>query len=300
MAVLVLGFMAVLFVGGALLASVMGDSSPGSPGGEPLASETGRPSTPRGARSSGPGGGSSGAQAATASRLYQVGTMNGFGCAGRQIAPGDSASFEAFLNSTTNCLDRSWSTAFSRAGLRFSPPQRVFWRTPGRSPCGDYPAPGAAAFYCTLNNAIYIGVGGHAQRSAGNLPVAYNVTYARNLAHEYAHHVQERSGILAESREQRVSASSIEERNAVTRRSELQAQCFAGVFMAAVRPTFPVTTQQWRVTLRDSYGRGDDPSSPGTRDHGSGGHYAGWLNLGFTRATMRSCNTWTAPPSQVS
>lgn len=302
-AVLALGFVAFLFVGGAVLAKLMLDSEPASPGG-PVAGDTGSSSTPLGSRNRGSGGSQqrapSGGRAATGSPLYQVGPINGFGCAGRQIAPGDSASFEAFLNSTTNCLDRSWSAAFSRAGLQFSPPRRVFWRTPGRSPCGDYPAPGAAAFYCTLNNAIYIGVGGHAQRSAGNLPVTYNVTYARNLAHEYAHHVQERSGILAESRELRLSASSLDVRNAVTRRSELQAQCFAGVFMAAVRPSFPVSTEQWRVAVRDSYGRGDDPSDPDTRDHGSNSHYAGWLNLGYSRTTTRSCNTWTAPASQVS
>jgi predicted metalloprotease len=295
--VLALGAGALLIGAVVVVMAVVGAASSG---GSTVAAPPGGPAGGLGGRSGPAGRTVTGAQAAIGNPLYQVGPIAGGGCAGRHITPGDSSSFEAFLNTTTNCLDRSWSTAFDRAGLRFSPPQRVFWRTPGRSPCGDYPAPGVAAFYCSLNNAIYIGVAGHAQRSAGNLPVVYNVAYARNLAHEYAHHVQEEAGILAYSRARRASVTSVEDRNAIIRRSELQAQCFAGVFMASVRQTFPVTTGQWRVALRDSYGRGDDHSAPDSRDHGSNGHYAGWLNLGYTQAGTAVCNTWTAPAARVS
>lgn len=292
--VFALGFVAMVFVGGAvLLRMVAGDQTSGPGGSVATGGGSGRSSS-SGSSGSAPAG------RADADRLYRVGPLPGDGCTGRQIAPGSSASFSAFLNGTADCLDRSWSAAFSRAGLTFSPPRRVFWSTPGRSPCGDYPAPGAAAFYCSLNNAIYIGVAGHVQQAAGNLPVTYNVAYARNLAHEYAHHVQDRSGILARSQELRSSAGSTEARNAITRRTELQAQCFAGAFMAAVRQTYPVTQQQWSVALRDSYGRGDDPSQPATRDHGTGGHYAGWLNRGYSRGSPAVCDTWDAPASQVS
>ncbi|MGH9004052.1 MAG: neutral zinc metallopeptidase [Acidimicrobiia bacterium] len=304
--VLALGFVSAVIVGGVVLMSLVATVEPGSPHGTPVASggpTTGPPST-SGGSGAGSGGSASGAptgaSAATSSRLYRVGSVSGFGCTGRRIAPGSSASFETFLNSTTDCLDRTWSTAFDRAGMPYEEPQRVFWSTPGRSPCGDYPAPGVAAFYCSINNAMYIGVNGHAQRSAGNLPVIYNVAYARNLAHEYGHHVQEVSGILGYSREERMAAESIEERNAITRRSELQAQCFAGVFMSAVRPTFPVTNGQWNVALRDSFARGDDQRAPDERDHGSNAHYAGWLDRGFGRGRPGACNTWTAPASLVS
>jgi predicted metalloprotease len=183
--------------------------------------------------------------------------------------------------------------------MEFQPPTRVFWTTPGRSPCGEYPAPGAAAFYCPSNHAMYIGVE-HAQDAAGGLPVRYNVAYAREVAHEYGHHVQNEAGILDYGQEARMAAGSIEERNAVTRRSELQAQCLAGTFMSAVRFTFPVTLQQWQIALRDSYGRGDDPGRPDARDHGSRRHYATWLNFAYKRGPVSSCNTWAASPSLVS
>jgi predicted metalloprotease len=285
-----LGFVAFVFVCGIMFMKVSTTGSralsPGSPG-EPIASSS-------------PGSRPLSSQAAPAAgRLYRVGSLNGYGCRGRTIVQGLPSSFAVFLNATTNCLDRTWSTAFRQAGIPFSPPVRVFWTTPGRSPCGDYPAPGAAAFYCPSNHAMYIGVT-HTQQAAGGLPARYNVAYAREVAHEYGHHVQDEAGILGYSREARTRAATIEERNAITRRSELQAQCLAGTFMAAVRPSFPVTSGQWQIALRDSYGRGDDPMDPENRDHGSRRHYAAWLNFAFTRGTTSVCDTWTARPSLVS
>jgi predicted metalloprotease len=302
-----LGFAAFLFVAGAIAINALAPSSSttpsvGAPPAVPAVTSSPEslsqpsPGEPRGTTS---GTGSRGIETATANRLYQVDRLNGYGCRGRPIAPGVSVSFAAFLHATTDCLDRSWATAFSEAGMPFQRPTRVFWARPGRSPCGDYPAPGAAAFYCPLNDGIYIGVT-HAQESAGGLPVRYNVTYAREVAHEYGHHVQEQSGILDYSHEARMRAGSLGERNAITRRSELQAQCLAGTFMSAVRPSFPVTNQQWQIALRDSYGRGDDPSRPGARDHGSRRHYASWLNYAYLRGSPSACNTWTANPSDVS
>jgi predicted metalloprotease len=310
--VVALGFVAFIFVCGIVASKAFSTSgttsSPGSPG-APVASSTaagpGTGSTqaaPGGGRSSGTtsAGGSPGtAQTAAAGRLYGIGPLTGYSCRGHAIAPGVPSSFAAFLNTTTDCLDRTWSTAFRRAGVPFSPPLRVFWAQPGRSPCGDYPAPGAAAFYCPLNHAMYIGVT-HAQEAAAGLPVRYNVAYAREVAHEYGHHVQDEAGILTAGHEARTQAATLDERNAITRRSELQAQCLAGTFMAAVRPSFPVTNTQWQVALRDSYGRGDDPAEPDHRDHGSRRHYAGWLNLAFIRGSTGVCDTWSATSSQIS
>jgi uncharacterized protein len=313
--VVALGFVAFIFVCGIVASKALSTggstSSPGSSGsrGAPAASSTAAgpgsgsaQGASGGGRSSGTtsGGGSAGtAQTAAAGRLYSVGPLTGYGCRGRAIAPGVPSSFAAFLNTTTDCLDRSWSAAFRQAGVPFSPPLRVFWTRPGRSPCGDYPAPGAAAFYCPLNHGMYIGVT-HAQEAAAGLPVRYHVAYAREVAHEYGHHVQDEAGILDYSHEARTQAATLVERNAITRRSELQAQCLAGTFMAAVRPSFPVTSTQWQVALRDSYGRGDDPAEPDHRDHGSRRHYAGWLNLAFVRRSTSVCDTWSAPVSRVS
>jgi predicted metalloprotease len=309
--VVALGFAAFLVVCGAVVNAFFSTGSRTPSPGSPVASSN--PAVPgTGSRQAAPGGASSGGSSGTTSggssgtprtaaadRLYRIGPLTGYGCQGRAITPGVPSSFAGFLNATTNCLDQSWSAAFRQAGVPFNPPTRVFWTTPGRSPCGDYPAPGAAAFYCPVNHAMYIGVT-HAQEAAAGLPVRYNVAYAREVAHEYGHHIQDEAGILEYSHEARSQAPTIEERNAITRRSELQAQCLAGTFMAAVRPSFPVSPEQWQIALRDSYGRGDDPTEPENRDHGSRRHYSGWLNFAYIRGSTTVCDTWSAPSSEVS
>ncbi|MEV5704665.1 neutral zinc metallopeptidase, partial [Actinoallomurus sp. NPDC052274] len=232
-------------------------------------------------------------QNAADSPLYKVGRLPSDGCRGRQITQGDPASFRAFLNGTTDCLDKAWGQGFARAGLKFTAPTRVFWSTSGSSPCGTYPSPGVAAFYCPSNASIYIGVT-DAQKAAGGMPVRYNVAYAREVAHEYGHAIQDQTGILDYSQRERAAATSTLARNAVTKRSELQAQCLSGVFMSSVRGTFPVTPEQWAVALRDSYERGDDGRPLEQRDHGTDAHYRGWVQLGYTHGTTSTCNTWAA------
>lgn len=243
--------------------------------------------------------GHNGANAAVANRLYRIGRLPSTGCRGVRITQGDPRSFQRFLDGTSDCLDSAWRQGFAREGLRFTAPQRVFWSTPGTSPCGSYPAPGVAAFYCPANASMYIGVS-DAQKAAGGLPVRYNVAYAREIAHEYGHAIQDMSGILAYSDRARTSASTTLGRNAVVKRSELQAQCLSGVFMGSVRGSFPVGPGQWSVALRDSYGRGDDGRPLDQRDHGSDAHYGGWLNLGYRRDSTAVCNTWAARSSSVS
>lgn len=276
-AVLLLGFLALLGVGGAMFHRAI--SGPATP---PIAA----PAAPGKVRP------------AAASPLYAVGPLPADGCRGVPIVQGDPRSFRRFLNGTSDCLDREWGQGFAHAGIPFHAPQRVFWSTPGRSPCGDYPSPGVAAFYCPANASMYIGVT-DAQRAAGGLPVRYNVAYAREIAHEYGHAIQDMSGILAYVQQQQSAVATTSARNAVTKRSELQAQCLSGVFMNAVRGTFPVTAEQWAMALHDSYGRGDDGRPAARRDHGTDAHYRGWLESGFTRGTTAACNTWSAPARDV-
>ncbi len=279
--VLFLGFLALIGIGGAMYHRATATFGP-APARAPISA----PAVPGKVTT------------AAASRLYAVGRLPSDGCRGQRIVQGDPQSFRRFLDSTSDCLDREWGQGLARAGIPFHAPQRVFWSTPGRSPCGDYPSPGVAAFYCPANASMYIGVT-DAQRAAGGLPVRYNVAYAREIAHEYGHAIQDMSGILDYEQQQRSAAATTRDRNAITKRSELQAQCLSGVFMNSVRATFPVTPDQWSVALRDSYGRGDDGRPPDEQDHGTDAHYSGWLERGFTRGTTAACNTWAAPPGDV-
>jgi predicted metalloprotease len=237
--------------------------------------------------------------AALAGPLYHSGALTSLGCRLPRIAAHDEGSMLGFLDTLSDCLDESWTRQFAKAGVGgFSPPQRVFWTTPGSSPCGSYPAPGAAAFYCPSNDTMYVGLT-NVVDTAGGEPVSHYAVYARVIAHEYGHHVQEDAGIL-EYGHALMASGGLGARAEASRRIELQAQCFAGVFLSAERRTLPMTSAQYRALIADVRARGDDPRSATGHDHGSGQHYAGWVQRGYHQRVLSSCDTWTAPPADVS
>ncbi|GII93373.1 neutral zinc metallopeptidase [Sinosporangium siamense] len=230
--------------------------------------------------------------------LYALPRLDGFGCRASAIADGDAASMATFLGRFTDCLDRSWHAGFTRLGLAYTRPERVFWNRPGRGPCGDFPVAGASAIYCPINGGVYIGTRDIVKGSAGAPGAMYGV-YARVLAHEYSHHVQDQAGILRFAWRLRDS-SPTGAANEITRRVELQAQCLAGVYFGVTRHTFPMTGAQWAKVLADSRTRGEDRTPEQERDHGSGANYAGWLARGYTAAHPGVCDTWSVPASAVS
>ncbi|MEU6036269.1 neutral zinc metallopeptidase [Actinomadura sp. NPDC047616] len=234
---------------------------------------------------------------ATDNRLYATGALTPVACRIPAIdqAP---ASMRRFMDALSDCLDASWRTQFGKASMAFSPPKRVFWETSGRSPCGTYPNPGASAFYCPANNTMYVGLR-HVVETSGGEPLSNFTVFARVIAHEYGHHVQERAGILRYGHRQMETASTATARMETSRRIELQAQCLAGAFLGAERRAMGITRRQYLAMMEDVRGRGDERLPPDQRDHGSSRNYAGWVAIGFRGDGLAVCNTWTAPPRAV-
>jgi uncharacterized protein len=238
-------------------------------------------------------------QAALSGPLYRSGALSRVECRLPKIAEKDEGSMRRFLDTLSDCLDQAWDRQFAKAGVEgFTAPQRVFWSRPGSSPCGSYPAPGASAFYCPVNDTMYVGLS-NVVDTAGGEPVSHYAVYARVIAHEYGHHVQEDAGILEYGHELMAEAAE-EGRAEASRRIELQAQCFAGAFLSAERRTLPMTRAQYEAMIADNRARGDDESRPDLRDHGSGRHYAGWVIRGYRQSVLSACNTWTVSGDDVS
>ncbi|MCP9950739.1 neutral zinc metallopeptidase [Actinomadura madurae] len=243
------------------------------------------------------GGTSTPREKATNSKLYRTGVLTPVNCRLPRILP-SAESMRHFMDTLSDCLDSAWTRQFAKAGLPFDKPNRVFWLEPGRSPCGTYPAPGASAFYCPANNTMYVGLQNVVETSGGE-PLSHYAVYARVIAHEYGHHVQDRAGILLYG-DRQMESGDIATRTEASRRIELQAQCFAGAFLGSERGTLPMTREQYVAMVVDVRGRGDEDQPPEKRDHGSGRHYAGWVITGYNGRDLTVCNTWTAPSSKVS
>jgi predicted metalloprotease len=229
--------------------------------------------------------------------LYGTGAMRPAPCRAQRPSTRPTDMYR-FLNASTDCLDRAWSGKFAQATAVFLKPRRVFYTRPGRGPCGNYPAAGAAAYYCPSNRGMYIGVS-HVIGASGEIdPAANPAVYLSVLAHEYGHHVQTMAGIGG-AWWWEVADKSTAARDAHSRRSELQAQCLSGIFARSVRSSMGITAARWQQVLRGDYSRGDDQNGLGLRDHGSGANFAGWLDHGWKHGKVGHCNTWTVPASYV-
>ncbi|RNL84033.1 neutral zinc metallopeptidase [Halostreptopolyspora alba] len=231
-----------------------------------------------------------GADVLAANSLYSNGELAEVTCEAPDLDPDDKESMERFLHDITDCLDRAWGGHFEQAGMDFEKPQRIYWYTSGQSPCGSYPAPGVAAFYCEANKGLYLGLEDIAHNTGeSDRPESYTFL----LSHEYGHHVQGESGILGHLHSTRSEEKRTEkDREELTRRSELQANCLGGSFLGAAGDTLPITSAERANILDDAERRGD--FDPDTRTHGSPENGSMWTAHGMDRRNPAACNTWAA------
>ena len=224
--------------------------------------------------------------------LYRIGELGEVTCEAPELDQRDPASVEAFIDRIADCLDRAWGSYFSAAGMEFDSPNRVYWHSSGHSPCGAFPTEGTAAFYCQANRGLYLGVEEIVAASAGSdRPEAYTFL----LSHEYGHHVQGQSRILAEFHSARADVDG-EEADELTRRNELQANCLGGVFLGASGTSLGLGERERENILDDVRLRSDRGDE---HTHGSAENGRMWTAHGMDRVDPAACNTWNAPEELV-
>ncbi|MBR8744721.1 neutral zinc metallopeptidase [Nocardiopsis sp. MG754419] len=219
--------------------------------------------------------------------LYAAGELGEVTCSPPRLDEDDPRSVEAFVHAIADCLDTAWTAHFDEAGLPFSSPNRVYWYAEGHSPCGPFPTEGTAAFYCQANQGLYLGVKDIVAASAGSdEPEAYTFL----LSHEYGHHVQGQSRMLAEFHALR-AGSDAETADELTRRNELQANCLGGVFVGSAEDSLGYGPGE-RENILDDVARRSDHA--GTSTHGSVENGRLWTAHGLDRRDPAACNTWEA------
>ncbi|WP_020576501.1 neutral zinc metallopeptidase [Actinopolymorpha alba] len=231
-------------------------------------------------------------------RIYSVGAQASVSCRESNARPSDKNGTRIYYQRLKECLDRAWPGQVRKAGGEFRPPTVLMISGSVETPCGQY----VRAFYCGKTETIYMRWEDDV-RQYTKFPERFQKVYARmftsfQFSHEYGHHVQQLTGILGSYWNLRYAAS---ESKALeySRRAELQASCFASVFMGANQPSYPITGEarsQW-MWLVDHYG---DEYGEGVRDHGSRKNHGYWARRGFRSESPSTCNTFTAPSSRVS
>ncbi|HEY0639884.1 MAG TPA: neutral zinc metallopeptidase [Pseudonocardiaceae bacterium] len=189
-------------------------------------------------------------------------------------------------------MDAAWAPVLDAARLPRKLPHVNIDTNLGETGCGDVSEGGNADFvglYCGTIDTMYLPLDRTLAIDGGE-----PATHVALLAHEYAHHVQEESGLLGtvqRDMEQAGQAAPVVED--LGRRLELQANCFAGLFIgaAAGHGSFSHGLAEGSMTLF-RYGE----SSP---THGSAVNQHLWAQRGFQRRTTAACDTFAAPAGEV-
>ena len=160
---------------------------------------------------------------------------------------------------------------------------------------------GAAAamgpFYCPLDQRVYIDLGFY-QELSQRFGAPGDFAQAYVIAHEVGHHVQDLLGITERvSGEQRGNPS---QRNALSVRVELQADCFAGAWGHGAAQKGMLEPGDAEEGLRAAAAVGDDRLqkmagrrvAPESFTHGSAADRARWFKRGFDSGSTDACDTF--------
>jgi uncharacterized protein len=204
-----------------------------------------------------------------------------------------------FVRRTVGDTEDVWTALFKAMGTRYEPPHLVLFSRRTASACGTASA-ASGPFYCPGDQKVYLDTAFFQELNRrfgapGDFAAAYVV------AHEIGHHVQNQLGTM-EKFDQSAARMDARQRNAMSVRLELQADCYAGVwgYFAAKRNLLePGDVEEG---LRAAAAVGDDAIQkasqgyvvPDAFTHGSAAQRARWFKQGFTTGDPRTCNTFAA------
>jgi uncharacterized protein len=218
------------------------------------------------------------------------------GTSGRVAATPEEERLVDFVDAVMDDAQDTWRQLL---GDRYKETRAVLFRDAIQSACG-FAQSATGPFYCPGDQRVYLDLGFFDELHR-KLDAPGDFAQAYVLAHELGHHVQTITGIESEVRQRQARSPS--ERNPLSVRMELQADCFAGVWgYHANQSGGRVQLQEGDVEegLNAAASIGDDrlqrmgggSVAPERFTHGTSEQRMEWLRRGLQSGDPKVCNTF--------
>jgi predicted metalloprotease len=190
-----------------------------------------------------------------------------------------------------------WTQVFAQAGVTYPPARLVLFSSAVNTGCGAESSK-VGPFYCPADHTVYLDTVffDELQQRYG---VGGGFAQAYVVAHELGHHIQTVTGVTGQvsALRQRFPAQS----NALSVLTELQADCYAGVWAYSTYRRGLLKPGDLDDALTAAAVVGDDfiqKSATGTVQpelwtHGSSAQRQHWLSVGYESGKPASCNTFS-------
>ena len=217
-----------------------------------------------------------------------------------------NASTECWMVATAESLDAFWQVQLpEETDVEYVQPAFVIFDQSTTTACGTGTAQ-MGPFYCPADQTVYLDV-----TFFDRLETDFgteNSTLAQSyiVAHEFGHHLQNELGYLGRVQQGDTGP------NGTQVRSELQADCLAGVWLHSASTTVdpesgdtflkPISRAQLDSAISAASAVGDDhimenagvAVNQESFTHGSADQRMNWLMEGYNQGTIASCDTWEA------
>jgi predicted metalloprotease len=196
-----------------------------------------------------------------------------------------------------------WTPIFEARHSHYRKPRLVLFTGSTPTACGSGQA-AMGPFYCPADERVYIDLSFYrALKNRFHAPGEFAEAYV--IAHEVGHHVQKLRGISSQVEALEARAGSSRQRNALSVRLELQADCFAGVWgHHADRDLHLIAPGEMEEAIRAAAAIGDDTlqreargyAVPETFTHGTSSERVAWFKRGFETGDPKACNPFKEGP----